>query len=406
MVSFELTPEQKEIQQAAHKFAEEVIRPAERELDLLPNPEDVFKSDLFWEVLRKAYELGYHRMGIPEEMGGLHKGTMDDQITGLIVGEEFAWGGLGFALAILVNSVPHTNITMYAPDRKDLIEKFVRPFCEDETGKNNAAWPITEPDAGSDVLNYVDCLPVKVSAKKKGDKYIINGTKSNWASGGGYANLYVTYVNVDPELGMRGNAAFVIPADLPGISTGKPVDKIGTRCLNQVPVYFDNVEVPEEYMILEPDRFVDLTRRYFGFSNSWCGIACVGVARAAFEHALSYAKERIQGGKPIFEHQAIALKLQEMATLIEACRVFTWKAMWENTNAFINQLPPRIDLGFGAKIFGAEMGLKVASEAVQIMGGYGLTKEYPVEKLLRDIKCMAICDGTSETLGIVAARTL
>ncbi len=400
MISFELTKEQLEMQEMAHNFAKNEIRPVETELDKLANADEVFKSESFWKVLRKAYELGFHRMSIPEEMGGLGL----DPIIMYLVLEELAWGGAGLASDILVAPVAAMFTAMFAGGNEELVEKYVRPFCEDKEAKHIGAWAITEPEHGSD-CGFSDDPKIhfETTAKLDGDEYVINGAKSAFVSNGGIADLLLLMACVDPSQGMLGTGVFLVPGDLPGISRGKPLDKLGLRVLNQAEIFFDNVRIPQEYMLWPPgEGYQMLLETIVTFGNTSVGVLGLGVARAAYEEALSYAKERIQGGKPLIEHQAIALRLFDAYMSIEAARALLWKAAWYNTT----HMPGDLRLTAAARVFATDMAMRVTVEMVQVLGGYGISKEYSLEKFLRDAKPLQIMDGTNDMMSLGASTRL
>jgi len=421
MIDFALTSEQIQMQRMAHEFAEKEIRPAEIELDRWPDPEDVFKSDLFWGVLKKAYEVDLHRTMIPEAYGGLSTGANTEILTELVVLEELAWGGVGLALNISVCPFVGVMVSFLGQMgplfggqgiSETVIDEFVRPFCADKEARYVGSWGATEPECSSDLGLYManpdPKYVFKTTARKVGNKYILNGSKSAFPTNGTIATQYVIHATIDASRGVGGQGIFVVPADLPGVSKGKPFNKIGMRAHNQGEIFLDNVEVPEEYLLMGPlppeqgDFMADFGPLLLSFSNPSVGIMCVGMARAAYEIALDYAKQRVQGGVPIIKHEIIGLRLLDMYIAIEAARSFIYKSVWENSNRF----PPNAALGIACKVFPPRMAQKVTMDAVEVMGGYGLSKEHMLEKLLRDAQPMIPCDLPVDVLAYVASQKL
>jgi len=399
-MDLKLTDEQQHMVNLAHDFADNVIRPAELELDKISDPEIAFASDTYKNVMKKAYEIGFQKMIIAEAYGGL---GLDMFTMDLVVG-ELAWGGAGLASAILVAPVAQEFAALFTMGDKKIINKFVRPLCEDKTGEISSAWAIAEPDCGSDccLLDDPD-LHFKTSAVKKGDEYIINGTKAAWVSNGRLAKLYMAMINMEPEKGMLGTGIFLIPADLPGVSTGKALDKLGLRALNQAEVFFDEVLVPKEYLIVPPSPvYKNMVESIGTMGNTGVGLLAVGVMQAAYDKALAYSKERIQGKVPIFEHQIIQMKLMEAFYTIDAARSYLHNVGWWNANSF----PGDIRRAAGARSFACNSAIKITSEMIQVLGGYGISKEYEIEKYYRDAKLLQIMDGTVEMLCILAAERL
>ncbi len=400
MVDFELSETQHQLIATAREFAKEVIQPAEIALDQISEPEEVFKSDLFRKVMAQAYQLGFHRMALPEKLGGLGL----DSITIGMVWEELARQGAGIAASLLSASVVAQIIAFLAPDNKELVERYVVPFCQDQKASEISAWGSSEPEVGSDGSNYYDPnIRHHTSAVKKKDRYLLNGSKSSFVTNGGIANVYLVFACIDPSLGIRGSGAFIVPGDAPGLSRGKPLDKIGLRALNQAPVYFDNVEVPEQYLIFPPgEDYPMLHNAIITVGNLGVGYLAVGLLRAAYEQALEHAKRRVQWAKPICQHQLIAFKLFEAFQAIESARAILWKASWLTKTSF----PGDLKLSLAAKVYATNQAVKHTAEMVQVLGGYGISKEYHLEKYMRDAKPLQIMDGANEILTLKAAAEL
>jgi alkylation response protein AidB-like acyl-CoA dehydrogenase len=239
-------------------------------------------------------------------------------------------------------------------------------------------------------------------ARIDGDKIIINGQKSAWVSGAMTAEVCALYCHAETDGELGPGIAVIVPLDAPGVSRGKPLDKLGMRCLNQGELYFDNVEVPISHLLAGPDTYADFSSKTLAEANPHVGLMLVGTARAAYEHALAYAHERKQGGVPIIQHQSVRYRLFHMFRKVEAARALVRRAMEYNATA------PRVALqgSIAAKITATETAFEVASDALQIFGGNGLTKEYPMEKLLRDARAGMIADGCNEFLALKGGALL
>ncbi len=402
----ELSDEAKAMQETARKFGMEVMRPAGIELDKLADPADVIaEGSVLWDMFKQHRELGFHKMGIPKAAGGM----MEDMppMARTLIAEQMGYADVGLAVSLGVSGMPF-NIAMMVPDPD--IQKLVREYAEDTEAGLIGCWGITEPDHGSDwVIGTTSAgadprLVPSLRGELKGDEYILNGRKSAWVSNGTIATHAVLHVGLDPSKGIHGHGLAICPLDLPGISRGKPLDKIGQRPLNQGEIIFEEVKLPKSYMFIsDPAIFGSgMGKMFLGTANTGMGVLLSGLAQAAFDEALKYAKERIQGGVPIIEHQNIKLKLFKMFSMVESARAFARRVSKYN----VAQGPMRSSPAHGitAKVLSTETAFTVASEAIQILGGYGLTKEYPVEKMFRDARASMIEDGTNEALALAAAE--
>lgn len=400
MVDFARDETQEMIVKTAREFGEEVVQPAEIELDRIADPEEVSKSGVFRDVMAQAYRLGFHKVAVPAEFGGL---GLDPLTTGMIW-EELSRYGTGFAATLMPGAIVPQVISFLAPGNSELVERYLVPFCEDESAKYISAWGSSEPDVGSDGKNYNDpCVHHRVAAAAKDGAYVINGTKSDFVSNAGIASVFLVFACIDPSLGIKGSGTFVVPGDSPGLSRGRALDKVGLRVLNQAAVYFDDVEVPEGYMIFPPgENYPFLHNAIVTVGNLGVGYLAVGLMRAAYEEALAYSKERVQWGKPIFEHQLIAGKLLDAFIAIESARAFLQKGSWFSKLGF----PGDLKTSLAAKVYATDQAVKHTSEMVQILGGYGISKDHPLEKHARDAKLLRIMDGTNETLIAKAASLL
>jgi len=397
----DLSDEDLDIKKAAHTFAEEVVRPASIELDRMSPEEVVAAGSPLWSFLEKAYGLGYHTILLPEEYGGL--GLSPLQIN--LIFEEIAWGGGGLGTLVAASCVPFFCACLTADD--DLIEEFVRPFCECIDGSMRGCWAITEPDHGSDYFAAEGFfrdpdIRNNVQARLEGDEWVINGQKSAWVSGGTIATHALLFCQVDPTMGMAGGGICICPLELEGVSRGKPLGKMGLRDLNQGEIYFDDVSIPKRYMFCEPDFYPEMLELILASANAALGIGIIGIARAAFEEALSYAKERVQGGAPIIEHRSVRRRLFEIFTKVEAGRALSRAAIDLNFNIS----PPLPEYSLASKTFCTQLVFEVTNEAMQIMGGYGLTEDSLVEKLFRDARAALIGDGNNEVLQAYGGHVL
>jgi alkylation response protein AidB-like acyl-CoA dehydrogenase len=401
-----LSDEAKTAYGTAHKFAMEVMRPAGIELDRLDNPGDVnAKDSVLWDVHKRYRELGFHKMGMPVELGGL-RGELDP-MAGIFIGEEMGYGDAGLAISLGVSAFPFT-MAQYSPEKE--MQDLVRAYCDDTGANMIGCWGITEPDHGSDwVLSTVPsfddprCAP-NVRAVLKGDEYIINGQKSAWVSNGNIATHASLHVSLDPSRGMQGTGIAIIPLDLPGITRGKPLDKMGQRALNQGEIFFEEVKIPKRYMVFaDPAATGTIAKLILASANGGMGVVFVGLAQAIFDETLKYAKERVQGGVPIIEHQNVKLKLFDMFIKVESARAYARRMALYNA---ANPLTPSSHHAVAAKILSTQTAFDLACEAIQIFGGNGLSREYPIEKMFRDAKAAMIEDGENSCLALAAAEDL
>lgn len=404
----ELTKSQIQLKHSVREFAQEVLKPAGRALDALSDPAQVAHSgSLFWECMKKMRELDYHKVFIPEAVGGMGLSPIELHI----FYEELSVASVGFSIAHAVDMFP-AFFGAFTQDPQ-LIAEFTTPYLDDRDMNYIGCWAITEPAHGSDTLMldtpYFDDPAIQggVSATRDGDGWVISGQKSAWVSNGPvatHAALFITSIDgrEGSKKGMSNGGIALVPLDLPGISKGTPLDKIGQRDLLQGEIFFDKVRIPQRYMIATPETYPGLLDISLSTANALMAACFTGVARSAFEEALTYAKGRIQGGVPICRHQLIQDKLFKMFMKIEASRALSRAAMVYNYST----QPPSIQYSIAAKVFATQTAFEVASEAVQIFGGNGLTREYPIEKIMRDARASLIEDGTNEILGLAAAHAI
>jgi alkylation response protein AidB-like acyl-CoA dehydrogenase len=397
-----LTDEQKLIKGRSHEFAAQVLRPASIALDKL-SPEDVIaKGSQLWDVFKIAYEQEWHLRGFPEVLGGSHL----DPLSTHIVNEEFGWGSSDFAIAMGVTSFPFA----FAAGQRDpkLIEEVVMPFVEDRKGRYIGCWAITEPGHGSDTLMPGTSMWEKpeihygLTAALDGDEYVLNGQKSAWVSNGTIATHALAFLGVDRKKGMAGGGVALVPLELPGVTKGPPLNKLGQRALNQGEIFFDNVRIPKSYMFVGAEAYTFAIDSVLAGANAFMGSTFTGLARAALEESLRYTKERVQGGVPISQHQLVQKKLFDMFVKVEASRQLSRATILYNDGAF----PPGTQYSISSKVFCTQSAFEVASDAIQLHGGYGLTKEMLVEKLFRDARAAMIEDGSNDILSLTAAQKI
>jgi alkylation response protein AidB-like acyl-CoA dehydrogenase len=393
-INMSLSEDDKALQKAAQAFAREIMRPVAKKLDLMSAEEVVAEGSPLWPFLRQAYELGYHKTLLPEGYGGL--GLSPLQIN--LVFEELGWGSFGLSVLLAVFCFPFYCACMTNDD--ELIETFVRPYCDCTDGSIRGCWAITEPDHGSDMIAVgEECFSSgkmrgNVQAYLDGNEWVISGQKSAWVSGGTIATHAMLHLQIDPSQGFAGNGICILPLDRKGVSRGKPLEKLGQRDLNQGEIYFDEVRIPKTWMIAEPDFYVPLLDIILASANLCMSNWSVGLARAAFEEALDYAKQRVQGGKALIEHYSMKQRLFHLFSRVETGRAISRAAM--NLNLSLSS--PHVEYSLVAKTQCTEIAFQNAHEAIQIFGGNGLTREYNVEKLFRDARATLIEDGNNETL--------
>lgn len=380
MIDFSLSEEQQMLRDWVHEFAEKEIRPVAAEYDE--------KEGMPWPVLNKAHEIGITTLSIPEEYGG---GGIDSVLTSILVGEELAWGCAGVGTAIGASGLAALPILLMGNDEQKA--RWLPRFTEPGEMKLGA-FALTEPEAGSDVAS------IKTRAERDGDHYIINGQK-RFISNGGIADIYVVFAKTDPDAGHEGISAFVVPGDAPGLKAGRKEKKMGIRASHTGDVIFEDVRVPVEDRLGDEGAGFVGAMKVFEHSRPGVAAAAVGVARAAYEYARQYAQERVQFGKPLIAKQAIRFKLADMATAIDAARFLAWRAAWLTDQGLINNKEASM-----AKAFAGDTAMWVTTEAVQVLGGYGYMRDYPVEKWMRDAKIMQIYEGTSEIQRVVVSQMI
>jgi alkylation response protein AidB-like acyl-CoA dehydrogenase len=398
----QLTDEQMSLKENVHKFAVNVMQPAAIELDRMTPEEVIKKGSPFWKVMKQMYEMKYHTVLIPDEYGGMGL----DPLSLHIFFEELSYGSVGLTVASGVACFPSFYAAMVPEDY--LIDNVIVPYVNCTDATNMGCWAITEPDHGSDILMsgtrfYHDPnITQSVKAVKKGDRWIVNGQTAAWVSCGPIASSAALFVGIDPKQGMAGGGICIMDCTQKGVSRGKPLNKMGQRDLPQGEIFFDNAEVPEEYMIVDPDSYEAITDTTLAIANACMGAFFTGVAQSAYDLAVQYAKERVQGGVPIIKHSTVKEKLFYMFRKIELARAYSRAALIYN----LSTTPPHTQYSIASKTYCTQIAFEVANDAVQLFGGNGVTKEYPIEKIFRDARAGLIEDGSNDSLALAAADLL
>ncbi|HEX4689522.1 MAG TPA: acyl-CoA dehydrogenase family protein [Solirubrobacteraceae bacterium] len=374
MVDFTLTDEQKALRDMAHDFAEKEIRPVAWEFD----------KDGTWpqQILEKAWELGLMNSHIPEEYGGPGVSALE----GALIEEELAWGCSGIATSIGANGLATAPLVIGGTE--ELKKRYLGMLTEEPIF---SSFCLTEPDAGSDVSG------MRTTAVRRGDKWVINGSKC-FITNGGYASFFTVYAKTDKEAGHRGISCFLVPKD-DTVTVDKKEDKMGQRASNTATISFNETEIPADHLIGAENKGFKLAMQTLDTTRPGVAAMATGIARSAFEFATAYSKERVQFGVPIAMHQAIQFMIADMATKVHLSRLATW-----NSAVLLDQGRRNTLESSHAKRFAADTAMEVATDAVQVYGGYGFIKDYPVEKLMRDAKIMQLYEGTSQIQRLVIAR--
>ena len=386
-LDFSLTSEQEEIRALVHEFAEREMRP---QADYFDEHEETP-----WEVMRKAHEIGIGPAAMfPTEYGG---GGLD-RVSELILAEELTWGDAGMAISILASGLAGAGIIAMGTEEQK--ERYISQLCDPKTLRI-AAMGLTEPDSGS------DSLALRTTATKVDGGYVLNGTKQ-FCTNGGIADYHVIYANTDPSKGPAGIASFLVEKDTPGLRMGRKENKLGVRASHTAQVILEDCHVPLDHRLGGEPNADNAGPGALGalmtLEATRPGVAAgaLGIARAAYEFALEYAQDRKQFGKPLWQHEAIGFKLADMAMKIDAARLLIWRAGWMATQGHAFERAE----GSMAKCFAADVAMEVTTDAIQVLGGYGYIKEYPVEKWFRDAKIYQIWEGTAEIQRLVISRAI
>ncbi len=378
-MGYQLNEEGKELVRLARSFAEKELAPVVAECDR--------KGELPMDVYAKAFEIGFHIMEIPKEYGGL---GLDYQ-TIYAVNEEIARIDAGFATGLGASSLALKPVLIAGnPAQK----QYFADFITGDKGNGFAAFALTESNAGS------DAAAGRTTAVKDGDEYVINGSKC-FITNGGLAGIYVVFALTDKSKGVKGVSAFIVERDRPGVSVGKEEDKMGIRLSNTTDVIFDEVRIPADHLLGQEGKGFIYAMQTLDLARPAIGAISVGIMQRAIDEATAYAKTRVTFGKPIIAHQAIAFKLADMEIKKETSRAAVIDAVntYQNGGNFSKAAAI-------CKTYGSDCAVQVALDAIQILGGYGYSREYPVEKLLRDAKIMQIFEGTNEIQRVVISGAL
>ncbi|MFF5718023.1 acyl-CoA dehydrogenase family protein [Streptomyces buecherae] len=401
--SFELNEEQKSVRDWIHGFAQDVMRPAAAEWDE--------REETPWPIIQEAAKIGLYSLDFYAQQ------FFDPTGLGIpMTMEELFWGDAGIALSIVGTGLAAVGVL--ANGTEEQIGTWVPQMYGDANDVKVAAFCSSEPDAGSDVAS----MRTRAVYDEAKDEWVLNGTKT-WATNGGIASVHVVVAVVDPELGSKGHASFIIPPGTPGLSQGQKFQKHGIRASHTAEVVLEDVRVPGDCLLggkpklderlararergaqsaAGAERVKNAAMATFEASRPAVGAMAVGTARAAYEEALEYAKTRTQFGRPIIDNQGVAFQLADMRTQIDAARLLVWRASWMAAAG----RPFTAAEGSMSKLYASETAKKVTAQAIQILGGNGYTREYPVERMHRDSAIYTIFEGTSEIQRLVIARTL
>ncbi|WFB06157.1 acyl-CoA dehydrogenase family protein [Streptomyces sp. LX-29] len=398
--SFELNDDQKAVRDWIHGFAADVMRPAAAEWDE--------REETPWPIIQEAAKIGLYSLDFFAQQ------FFDTTGLGIpMTMEELFWGDAGIALSIVGTNL--AAVAVFANGTEEQIGTWVPPMFGGADEVKVAAFCSSEPDAGSDV----SAMRTRAVYDEAKDEWVLNGTKT-WATNGGIADIHVVIASVDPALGARGHASFVVPPGTPGLSQGQKFKKHGIRASHTAEVVLDQVRVPGHCLLGGKERLDERLAKArerarsggerirnaamatFEASRPAVGAQAVGVARAAYEVALEYAQTRVQFGRPIIDNQGVAFQLADMRTQIDAARLLVWRASWMAATG----KPFTAAEGSMSKLFAGETAKSVTAQAVQILGGNGFTREYPVERMHRDAAIFTIFEGTSEIQRLVIARSL
>jgi alkylation response protein AidB-like acyl-CoA dehydrogenase len=397
-VDFDVPPEARELVGLAREFAGSDLAAAETWIDRCADPAEAFTSDVYRDFRKRARSIGLHQILLPEEIGGLALSPL----TYFLVLEQLAAGGAGLALVMQSDSLG-VALAANRRHRHRVYADYVEAFRYDVDGTHSGAWAITEPDSGSDMYEPGASFAVRARPTPGGAGFVINGAKSSWCSNGWLADMLCVMVCVDPSAGMDGTGVFLLPADWPGVTKGRPISKVGLRALNQCDIAFDDVEVPREFMIFPPGgRYHStLERGFVGPGNTAVGFAALGIADAAYRLGLDYARQRRQGGAPITRHQLVAKRVFDAHAATESARLMLRRVAWEMTVG-------RLDMAgvYTARVQACRAAAQVTADMLYLHGGNGITTEYPVEKLWRDAQPLQFADGTTDVVSMQAAAKL
>lgn len=374
---YELPEDVKMLQELAMDFTRREIIPRAEHYDQ--------NEEWPWDIFHKARAVGLVNLNIPEEYGGMGATALEE----CVIAESMAYGCSGIQTALMLNQLATLPLLIAGSDEQ---KRRYLPWIADD-GKV-AAYCVTEPDAGSDVAG------IKSTALRRNDSYILNGSKT-WITDGPVASFFSVFAKTDPDAGHSGISCFLVERDWPGVSTSKPLAKMGQHAAQACQVFFENVEVPACNRLGEEGEGFRIAMKAFDKSRPGVAIAAIGVARRALDEAVAYAGERTAFGQPISHFQGVGFMLADMAIRVEAGRHLAYKAAWDVDQGNRNTMSAAM-----AKAYCAEAAMKNATDAVQVFGGNGYSKEFPVEKLMRDAKIYQIYEGTTQIQQMIIMREL
>ncbi len=397
-MDFDLPDEAVELVGVAREFARAELATAERHLDAVTDPVEAFSGEMYRSWRKQARGIGLHQILLPPQIGGLGLSAE----TYFAVLAELAAGGAGLALVMQADSLG-VALAALRRDAHPVYARYVTEFVDDTDGVHSGAWAITEPDVGCDMYAPGATFAVRAVPTAGGAGFVINGAKSSWCSNGWLADMLCVMVTVDPAAGMDGTGIFLIPADWPGITKGRPIRKVGLRALNQCEISFTYVEVPKEFLIFAPGpRYRSLLMRGFlGPGNTAVGSAALGIAQAAYELGLDYARTREQGGGPISRHQLVAKRLFDAYTATEAARLMLRRQAWNLSRDVVDMAGI-----YAARVLACTTASTVTQSMLALHGSNGITTEYPIEKLWRDAQPLQSADGTLDVVSLEGAKLL
>lgn len=377
MLNFSLSDDQKQLQELARKFTLEEVLPKAAHHDTT--------GEFPAEIVKKAWNLGLMNTHVPGEYGGMGLGVLE----GCIITEEFAYGCTGIATAMEANTLASAPVIVAGNEEQK--KEFLGRLTSEPLF---AAYCVTEPGAGSDVSG------IRTTAKKVGTDYVINGAKM-WITNASVANWYFVLAYTDTSLKHKGMSGFIVPADFPGITVGKKEWNLGQRASDTRGITFEDVKIPEKYRLGKEGDGFKIAMSAFDHTRPAVASGAVGLSRRAMDEAIQYATTRKTFGQPIAGYQAISFMIADMAKDIEAARLLVRHAAWT-----IDQGERNTKLAAMAKVFAADMAMRVTTDAVQVLGGYGYSEEYPVEKLMRDAKIYQIYEGTSQIQRLIISKEI
>jgi alkylation response protein AidB-like acyl-CoA dehydrogenase len=385
-----------EVLEVVERFARDEVRPLGARLDELCDPEEVIAADSpLWALHEKYRGLGVDTVSMAGMFDPLEQSLLSARIM-----ETLGWADAGLAVGLAVSGFQKFFVPLTGDPA--LTERYMA-----DDAAEIGCWAVTEPDHGSDSLGFSEPhwanaeIRPNCIARRDGDEWVIKGSKSAWVSNGPIATVAALFCTIDGDEGFSGGGVCLTPLDLPGVSRGKNLDKLGQRALPQGELHFDDVRVPAANMVVGKELYSMTVEMVLAVANAFMGSTFAGLARSAYELALDYAKDRVQGGVPIIEHQNVRARLFKMFAKVEAAT-----SLSRRTHLLGAGGPPPVQYSIASKTFCTTTAFEVASEALQIFGGNGLTKEYPIEKVLRDARAAMIEDGCNEMLSLIGGSKL